>query len=130
MKHCEGNERCLKKLKEPKKLSNGNIETYEDEYKQKYEKYAASKNKIENKELPPLDKSCNKRKYQLNCNKGGQKSKSGEQSMKNGKVYIKRENNPLLNLDNDDDENHVKRKRNAPVKTKEKYKTNSWKPHQ
>lgn len=123
-KHCGDNERCLKKLKS----SNGKTENYEEVYKQKYEKYAASRNKIENKEIP-LDKKCNKRKYQLNCNRSQQKNKSGEQSMKNGKVYIKRENNPLLNIDNDD-ENDPKRKRSAPsvTKTKEKYKKNSWKP--
>lgn len=107
-KHCEQDERCIKKSK----IQSKNENSYEDAYKKKYELYVATKDKQKrdfvNKSNATSVKDCGKRKYQLNCSKSWQKAKAGDGSGKNGKVYIKRENNVLLNLG--DYENDVKRK--------------------
>lgn len=147
--HCLADIKTKKYKTKNSKHSNGDekrlqqINSYEKVYKQKYEKYAAKRDKIESNSEVRRDsagknqsaptKDCNKRKYQLNCNKSWQKSKTGDGSTKNGKVYIKRENNPLLNLD--EDGNDVKNKKGgnrersfntAYSKAKEKPK-NNWK---
>lgn len=135
-KHCKGND-CL--INNPKQLKNKytNGNNYEEIYKKKYEKYVAAKqgnsqsmkksSLIQNiNAAANVGKECNKRKYQLNCNKTWQKSKNGEGSTKNSKRYIKRENNLLSNIE--DENNNLKRKkqgfqRPAPLlKNKEKEK--------
>lgn len=103
------------------------MDGYESVYKKKYETYVAKRKREDGFEKPTsakknisrklkgpneneryhstqinvntTKKDCIKRKYQLNCSKGWSKTENG--SKKNGKVYIKRENNPLLNIDDD-----------------------------
>lgn len=125
-KHCKDDKHCLvdsslQKLKDKSLKSSNGKGSYEETYKKKFEKYSAARDKQEQSEIKRLplgktndasEKDCSKRKYQLNCSKSWQKSKTGERSSKNGKVYIKRENNPLLNLD--DDEKDLKRKKQKP----------------
>lgn len=116
-KHCRDDEHCLVNPKPKDKNSNKN--SYEATYKKKYESYAAARSSEAAKkaEVAASEKDCNKRKYQLNCSKSWKKAKNGgEGSAKNSKVYIKRENNPLLNLDNDDGD--LKKKKQKPEQRK------------
>lgn len=132
-KHCRDDNTCLvnsnlKKLKDKNvKYSNGNDNSYEETYRKKYERYAATRTKQESSEAKKTEmtrksntseKDCTKRKYQLNCSKSWQKAKNGESSTKNNKMYIKRENNLLLNLDNDDSD--LKRKKQKQEQSKGK----------
>lgn len=132
-KHCRDDEHCLvnsnvKKLKDKSyKYFNENGNSYEETYRKKYENYAAARSKQENSDAKKVvvgrnsdapEKDCNKRKYQLNCSKSWKKAKNGEGSAKNSKVYIKRENNPLLNLDSDHSD--LKKKKQKPEQRKVK----------